>query len=238
MGRSKDDTAELRAVDAVGALTQAESPPDHGFVGNTAVSLIENVLDVGIDGAGPLDSAQKCADRALADTPDRAAAVDRVVREHLRLGAAGGFITGVGGFIVLPVALPANVLEFYLLATRMTAAIASIRGYDIRQQEIRTAVLLTLVGAEAEDLLVKAGLTVPSGRLANLATQRLPGPAVMVVNKAIGFRLLAAAGGRTLSRLGRVVPVVGGVVGAGFDAYLLKRLSEQARHEFPPHQPR
>jgi hypothetical protein len=148
------------------------------------------------------------------------------------MGAAGGFVTSLGGFVTLPVALPANVLEFYLVATRMVAGIASARGYDIRQPEVRSAVLLALVGADADDLLSKAGLT-KTGRLANLAAQQLPGPALMVVNKAVGFRLLTQVGKKTLTRFGKAVPLVGGVVGAGLDTYLLKRIADHSRHEFP-----
>jgi hypothetical protein len=73
-----------------------------------------------------------------------------------------------------------------------------------------------------------------TGRLSNLAAQRLPGPALMVVNKAVGFRLLATAGKKTLTRFGKGVPVIGGVLGAGLDSYLLKRIADHARHEFPP----
>jgi hypothetical protein len=40
----------------------------------------------------------------------------------------------------MPVALPANVAEFYLIATRMVAAIADVRGYDVTDPQIRTAV--------------------------------------------------------------------------------------------------
>ena len=115
----------------------------------------------------------------------------------------------------------------------MVASIASLRGYDIKQPEIRSAVLLTLVGADADDLLKKAGVA-STGRLANLAAQRLPGPAMMVVNKAVGFRLLSTAGKKTLTRFGKGVPVIGGVVGAGLDSYLLKKIADHARHEFPP----
>src|SRR5262245_14038772 len=105
------------------------------------------MLDVGIDGRGPFHSAQAVADHQRAQSPDAESAVDAVVHSHLRLGAAGGFATGVGGFVTLPVALPANVVEFYLVATRMVAATASLRGYDLSRPEIRSAVLLTLVGA-------------------------------------------------------------------------------------------
>jgi hypothetical protein len=124
--------------------------------------LVESLLDAGIDGKGPFDSAQKVADVKRAEKPDAEEAIDAVVRAHLKLAAAGGFVTGLGGFITLPVALPANVLEFYVVATRMVASIASLRGYDIKQPEIRSAILLTLVGADADDLLKKAGV-VPMG---------------------------------------------------------------------------
>lgn len=236
LGFGKDD-AEQAAEDAKetrSALEQAQAPrEDQGMLGNAATRMIENLLDTGIDGKGPFDSAQKVADVARAEAADAEDAVDVIVRKHLKFAAAGGFLTSLGGFITMPVSLPANVLEFYLLATRMVAGIASVRGYDIRQPEIRSAVLLSLVGADSDDLLQKAGV-VATGRLSNLAAQRLPGPALMVVNKAVGFRLLSQVGKKGFTRFGKAVPVVGGAVGAGLDVYLLKRIADHARHEFPP----
>jgi hypothetical protein len=209
-----------------------EFPEDQGMLGNAAARMIETLLDAGIDGKGRFDSAQRVADVARAERPDAEEAIEAVVRQHLRLAAAGGFVTSLGGFITMPVSLPANVGGFYLIATRMVAAIASARGYDIRQPEIRSAVLLTLVGADSEDLLKKAGVA-STGRLANLAAQRLPGPALMVVNKAVGFRLLSDVGKKSLTRFGKAVPILGGAIGAGLDSYLLKRIADHARHEFP-----
>ncbi|PRY56092.1 EcsC family protein [Knoellia remsis] len=235
-GFGKDDAkdAKEQIAQTKSALEQAkEAPEDRGFVGNSAAKLVENLLDTGIDGKGPFDSASKIAADALKKAGGNVdEAVDKVVSSHLKLAAAGGFVTSVGGFITLPVALPANVLGFYLIATRMTAAIAQLRGHDLKQPQIRTAVLLTLVGADADDLLAKAGMVAPTGRITNLAAQRLPGPALMVVNKAVGFRLLSTAGKKTFSRFGRNVPLVGGVVGAGLDGWLLKRIGENARREF------
>jgi hypothetical protein len=197
-----------------------------------AANVVDRLLDVGIDGRGPFDSARTVADNALSDQGDVERAIDAVVTRHTRLAAAGGFVTGLGGFLVLPVALPTNVLEFYAVATRMVGAIASLRGYDVRDQGTRSAVMLTLVGADADDLLRKAGVG-RTGRLADLAAQRLPGPALMVLNKGIGFRLVSSVGKSVLGRFGRGVPVVGGVVGAGFDVYLLRRIAGHARAEFP-----
>jgi hypothetical protein len=206
-----------------------------GAAVGAATRLIERLMDVGIDGKGPFDSAQKVADVAIAGHPGPERAIDAIVRSHLRLAAAGGFATSLGGFVTMPIALPANVIGFYVVATRMVAGIASIRGYDIRKPEVRSAVLLALVGADADDLLNKFSPLpgVSTGRVANLAVQRLPGPALMAVNKGIGFRLLNQVGKKSLTRFGKAVPLVGGVVGAGVDCFLLNRLADHARQEFP-----
>jgi len=194
--------------------------------------MIERLMDIGIDGRGPFSSAQVVADLAFAEHRNVEPAIHAIVRSHLRLAAANGFVTSVGGFVTLPISLPANVMGFYLVATRMVAGIASARGHDIRQPQVRSAILLALVGADADDLVRKAGV-VGTGRLVNLAAQRLPGPALMAVNKAVAFRLLSQAGKRSLTRFGKAVPLVGGAVGAGLDTYLLKRIADHARGEFP-----
>jgi hypothetical protein len=233
-GRTGQAVKDVRS-----ALEQAETgPSDDGALGSQATRLIQNILDLGIDGKGWFHSASRVADEALAAHRDPEAAVDAIASQHVRLGAASGFLTSVGGFFTLPIALPANVLGFYLIATRMTAAIAKVRGYDISREEIRTAVLLTLVGADADDLLKKAGMASPvGGTLSNLAAQRLPGPAMMVVQKGVGFRLLATVGKNSLVRLGRIVPIVGGVIGAGLDGFMQRRMAASAKREFPPNRP-
>ena len=205
---------------------------DHARAASTG-RMIEHLLDVGIDGKGRFDSARRVADVALAEHLDAESAIDAIVGSHLRIAAVGGFVTSLGGFVVMPIALPANVLGFYLVATRMVAATVAARGYDIGKPEVRSAVLLALIGADADDLLKKAGYA-STGRLANLAVQRLPGPVLLVVNKGVEFRLLTQFGKRSLTRLGKAVPVVGGVVGAGVDAYLLNRIADHSRQEFPP----
>ena len=68
--------------------------------------MVERLLEVGIDGRGPVDSAQQLADKARTATPEADGAIDAVVRQHLKIAAAGGFVTGLGGFVTLPVALP------------------------------------------------------------------------------------------------------------------------------------
>ena len=222
--RGRDDVL----VGDTAARAGVDDRPPNGL----AAPMIERLMDVGIDGRGPFSSAQSIADLALAEHHEVEPAIDAMIRSHLRLAAANGFVTSLGGFVVLPIALPANVLGFYLVATRMVAGIASTRGHDIGQPEVRSAVLLALVGADADDLLMKAS-DAGTGRMVKLAAERLPGPALMAVRKGIMFRLLTRAFKKVFARFGRAVPLAGGLVGAGLDTYLLKRIADHARHEFP-----
>jgi EcsC protein family len=213
------------------ALEQANTEPKG--VSAAVYRVLQPILDVGIEGKGPLPSAQHAADQARMKSDNVDDAVEHVIRSHMAMAGTGGFVTGFGGFVTMPIALPVNVAEFYFVATRMTAAIAALRGYDLSQQHIRTAVLLALVGADADDLIRKAGIVSPTGRLTDLAAQQLPGPALMMVNKGIAFRLIGTVGRSTFSRLGRALPFVGGGVSAGIDTYMLKRIAEHAKEEFP-----
>ena len=205
-----------------------------GKADDSAISkVVTRILDVGLDGIVPIASAKEVAANARRKENTVEGAVDRVITAHQRNGAIGGFATGLGGFVTMPIAIPANVLEFYVQATRMVGAVATLRGYDVTDKQIRTAVLLTLVGSNADEVLKKAGVATGGGRVATLATRRLPPAALLVVNKAVGFRLLRGVGSKMFSRLGRGVPVVGGLVGGGVDYMMMRKIAEQARKEFP-----
>ncbi|WP_299040203.1 EcsC family protein [uncultured Pseudokineococcus sp.] len=193
-----------------------------------AAGLVQRLVDLGIRGAGPLDPAVEVAEAALREAGEPEAALDRLVRQHVRLAGAGGFATGLGGLLTLPVALPANVVAFYALGTRLAAAVAHVRGYDLQDARVREAVL---------ESLVDAGASLPGAAGGGLVTRTLlrglPTPVRMAVNKGVGFRLLGQTGARVAGRLGRFVPVAGGVIGAGSDAWLMNGIGSRAREDFP-----
>jgi hypothetical protein len=214
---------------------KVETPPSNE---GTVARLVQIMLDAGIDGLGPLKSAHEMADAAKEHTRSSEAAVAKVARNHLAKGAVGGFVTGVGGFLTMPIALPANVVEFYVAATRMVASIAELRGYDLDDPQVRTAVLLTLVGSDADEVLTRVGLTGGSGgRMAGLAAQQLPPAGLLMLNKAIGFRILRGVGEKAFARFGRAVPLAGGVLGGSIDLWMMKRIADHAMNEFPPLEP-
>ena len=90
-----------------------------------------------------------------------------------------------------------------------------------------------LVGAESDEVLKKVGMSSVSGRATTFALGGLPPAALMVVNKAVGFRLMRGVSEKVLSRFGRGIPVAGGFVGAGIDGYMMKKIADHAMKEFP-----
>ncbi|HEV2797541.1 MAG TPA: EcsC family protein [Nocardioides sp.] len=224
-GRS--ETRKTRA-----ALDAANDPQtDPGAIDR----LVTMLVDTGLDGRGPLSSARELADEALAKTGgDREEAINRLARSAMVGGGIGGFVTGLGGFVTMPVSLPANVAEFYIQAVRMVGGIATLRGYDLTEPRVRTAILLTLVGSDSDEVLKKAGMATGGSRVTSYALRGLPPAALMVVNKAVGFRLMRGVSEKVLSRFGRGIPVAGGLVGGGIDGYMMKKIADHAMKEFPP----
>ncbi len=212
--------------------------PNGEVAGGTAdegavTRMIQQVLALGIDGRGPFASASDIAARALERHGATEAAVDAVIRSHLVRGTLAGFATSVGGFFTMLVAIPVNVLEFYVQATRMVAAVAKLRGYDVDDPEVRAAILLTLVGSQSTQILGAAGVNLAGGTLNQLAHRTLPPSAIMIVEKAVGFRILRGVGERVFSRLGKAIPVLGGGIGAAVDWTMMRGIAAQALVEFP-----
>ena len=65
--------------DVRSALEQAEGGPrDEGVLGNQATRLVQNILDLGIDGKGFFHSADRVAAHALSQHRDPEAAVEAI----------------------------------------------------------------------------------------------------------------------------------------------------------------
>ena len=200
--------------------------------------LVAQVVELGIAGGGPLKPAAEVAEEHLLGAGgDREVAIRRLVATHVRLAAVSGFVTGLGGAATLPVTVPAAMAGLYIVATRMSAGIAYLRGYDIGSEEVRSAILVSLLGSAGAATLKKAGIEI--GRQStSAALQRLPGAALVEINKRVGFRLVARAGEKGVVNLTKLVPLVGGPIGAAVDGVSAKTIAGYALRTFPPLVPR
>jgi hypothetical protein len=200
-----------------------------------ASEVASYLLEKGLGGVGPLPGAEPLALQYIGapryrDDDARVAAL--INREAVK-NFTTGFITGLGGFITLPVAVPAALAASWVLQARMAGAIARIYGHDLESERVRTTILLALAGDVARDAMKDLGLQL-GDKLTQRAVDQIPGRALVEVNKRIGTRLLARAGQRVALRFPRAVPVFGGVVGGSLDAVVCRKVGAAAKSLFRP----
>jgi hypothetical protein len=195
-------------------------------------SFVREALNRAIDGVGPLPPAAAAADKQLKEQRGHVErAVHEVIENHVRLAGAQGFITNVGGLITAAVAIPANIAGLTLLQCRMIAGIAHLRGHDLDDPRVRNAILVTLLGEEnVTNLVKKRKLPAPPMALATAPAHDASLDTTIAAVVA-GDLVARMAGKRIATTVGRRVPVVGGVVGAGADGYYTWRVGRYADRE-------
>lgn len=148
------------------------------------------------------------------DTPERAAKA--LARMQVAKCGTSGFITGLGGLLTLPATIPANIGSVMYVQLRMIAAIAKIGGYDIHSDQVQTLVYMCLTGTAITDVVKEAGIQVGTKSLI-AAIKKIPGATLTKINQKIGFRFITKFGEKGILNLGKMVPLVGGIIGSSVD---------------------
>lgn len=155
-------------------------------------------------------------DEYLEKYPSKEEAIKKFTKNQLLKCSTSGFITGFGGILTLPVSIPANVSSVLYVQIRMICALAYAAGFDINSDEVQTLVYACLAGVSLNSVVKQFGIKF-GNKLAVNAIKKIPGKALAKINKAVGTRLITKFGTTGLINLGKVVPVVGAGVCAGFD---------------------
>ena len=197
--------------------------------------FVQRALDRAIRGVGPLDGAAMAAEKERDEqNGDTAKAIKEIIETHVRLAGAQGFVTNVGGLVAMTVSVPANVAGLALIQCRMVAAIAHLRGYDLADRRVRNALLASLLGEERMLSMIKKK-KLPGTPMA-LATAPVHDPHldVLMANEVAAEMITRIAGKRIAFTVGRRVPVVGGLVGAGTDGFSTWQIGRYVDREFLP----
>ena len=142
-----------------------------------------------------------------------------------------GFVTGLGGGLTLPITLSANLVGVLATQLRMITGIACLGGYDVHDNQVRTMCYVCLCGNSAGKILKNVGVQA-SNKTAQSTLKRLPFSVIKRINQTVGHRLVTKFGATGLINLGKVIPVAGGVVGAGFDGVTTKIIGSVAHKTF------
>jgi hypothetical protein len=213
------------------------------------LKLVGKVMDTGV---GPLTGSVTWAEDRLArvqgdryefnsestrqvrpgEEPDIDKTIKRLILESVEAASVNGFITGLGGFIAMPVTIPANMAGALIINARLAGAIAYLRGYDPHDPHVRTVATLIAVGSNAQQLAKTVGIKVGE-KVAMQAIKNLPMAVIREINKKAGFMLLAKYGTkRSVVTLAKGVPLVGGVIGGAVDGTMTNLVGRTAKIMF------
>jgi len=197
------------------------------------VQGLDWLYDKAVTGVPTLDGASDLAQRYAQQSTSPDDAIDALIKWQMAKAGTASFVTSFGGVVSLPVTLPASFASVTYIQLRMIAAIAHLRGHDVESDAARMMALACLCGARAADMVKELGIRIGS-QLAQEAARRLSADCLKQVQHALGCRLLAMTGGATSLNLGKLVPVLGGLVSGGVDAAVTRSYGAAAKRVFLP----
>ncbi|MFL6025254.1 MAG: EcsC family protein [Marmoricola sp.] len=202
---------------------------------NLSAAFVHQALAKAISGVGPLPGAAAAADKQLAQNDgDVERAIHDVIENHVRYAGIQGFATNIGGLVTMAFTVPTNITGLALLQCRMVAGIVHLRGYDLAEPRVRAAILASVLGEEKVLKLIKSR-ELPGTPMELAADPLYESSLDLVIANEVASELITrAAGKRLATTVGRRVPVVGGVVGAGTDAYVTWKVGRYVDREFLP----
>ena len=209
-------------------VTMMKKVKEESLTQQTIMKALDWSYDKAINGGIP--GTETARDLAInyqkkGGTPEEQA--KRLVNWQMSKSATSGFVTGLGGIITLPVAVPANIASVLFIQTRIVAAIAYLGGHNVKDDEVKTFVYACLAGNEAKDILKNAGIQLGK-KLAISTIKRIPGTVITKINQKVGFRLLTKFGEKGVINLGKTVPFLGGIIGGTTDAVGTKIIGKVA----------
>lgn len=183
----------------------------------TIMRALDFAYDTAINGVAGMDSASEIAESYMKRGGSRKGQANSLIRWQCAKAGTSGFVAGLGGIIVMPVAIPANIASVMYVQVRMIAAIAHLGGHDLRDDRVRTLVYVCLTGNAAKDILKDIGIVV-GRKLTESAIKSVSGKTLTAINQRVGFRLLTKFGEKGAVNLSRAIPFAGGVIGGTFDS--------------------
>lgn len=198
---------------------------------NKIMELLDWSYEKAINGVTGLDSATELAESYLKDDEPKVDQVNSLIRWQNTKAATSGFVTGLGGIITLPVAIPANIASVIFVQIRMIAAIAHIGGFDLKDDQVKTMVYACLTGNTAKEILKEVGIEIGK-KVATNAIKGISGKTLTAINQKVGFKLLTKFGEKGVINLGKTVPFIGGIIGGTVDSITTNTVGNAARDTF------
>lgn len=104
------------------------------------MKTLDYCYEKAVNGFPGVETAQELADSYKNDNGTLVDKANSLIRWQITKAGTSGFITGLGGIITLPIAIPANIASVLYVQIRMVAAIAHLGGYDVKDDKVKALV--------------------------------------------------------------------------------------------------
>lgn len=198
-----------------------------GFLFAKIVQVLDWAYEKSQSGHFGWASAGQLAQDYVGKFSDPDDAIDSLINWQTGSAGMAGFVTGIGGLWFLPIGVSANLASVLYIQLRMISAIALIRGYSPQSDQVRTLAYASLCGTGAGDILKDVGTKIGTKIVVSASRET-----IMKINHRVGSRLLTKMGGTGAVNLGRMLPLIGGLVSGGIDASATKIIGVTARNLF------
>lgn len=205
--------------------------PKNKITESKMMEILDWSYEKAIDGLPGMETVEELAQSYLRKSKSVDEAIDKFIDWQKAKCATSGFLTGLGGIIALPVAVPANIGSVIYVQTRMVATIAYMKGYNLKDDQVRTFVYVALTGQSSADILKQFGIKAGT-KVSNVLIKRIPNEIIKQINKKVGFRLVTKFGEKGVINLGKCIPLVGGVIGGGVDFLGTHKIGKIAKQLF------
>ena len=176
-------------------------------------------------------SVEEMADDYLNKHKDVSKAAKSMLNHQVAKCTTSGVVTGFGGLITLPVAIPANLSSVLYVQMRMVACAAHMGGYDLKSDQVRTFIYACIAGVSVNQLTKRFAVQF-GNKMAKVAIERIPGKVLTKINQRLGFRFITKFGEKGLINLGKMIPGVGAAINGGMDFAETKAIANRAYNMF------
>lgn len=192
------------------------------------MNLLDSCYEKCLNGVSMVSpSVEEMANDYLNKYPTKEEACKAMLNNQIVKCTTSGFVTGFGGFIVMPITIPANISSVIYVQMRMIACTAYMAGYELNSDQTQTFVYACLAGVALNNALKQAGIKVGI-KLANGVIKKIPGKVLTKINQKVGFRFITKFGTTGVVNLGKMIPGVGAIVGGGLDLAETKIIANRA----------
>ena len=196
------------------------------------MQLLDKLYDQSIHGIAKVSPpVEELANNYLEKSNDATTAAKKFINYQIAKCTTSGFVTGLGGLITLPVAIPANVGSVMYVQMRMIACLAYMGGYDTDSDQVQTLVYACLAGISIDQILKQAGIQF-GNKFVMAMVKKIPGEVLTKINQKVGFKFVTKFGTKGIVNIGKAVPVVGGMISGGFDFVETKVIANRAYKMF------